>query len=411
MKCLIIPSPDTTSLNIIIRCLSIATEAQGQGHEVAVMAPQKLVQRFSHLGLKTFSYPEVPFLSNVQYESAPIKRFGDYAALIGLNDEAFVNASLDAEADAIRSFGPDVVYSDISLTAPVSAKLSDTPLASLCNLSWLPPFLLDRAIAGDERQTASFNRVMARHGFDQVRDLSELIFLRSDLKIVPSCPEFEQYPPDVTGVEYVGHLYSERVESRGPPGAEAQTYETAIIVYMGVGDIDMPEMARELPAAFDGGPHRVVVVAGDFCPDLPGPTANVRYERFLPLTKALSAAPLVIFHGGSGLVMTCLLYGVPGLMFPCGVYEREFHAETMAKVGAGIVLYRKEDFEAASLRGHVQLILEGQYRQNARTFGRYLRGLGGPRRAVELLHGLATGTRVPPASSAPPPAGADLVRV
>ena len=88
--------------------------------------------------------------------------------------------------------------------------------------------------------------------------------------------------------------------------------------------------------------------------------------------------------------MTCLLYGVPGLMFPCGVYEREFHAETMAQVGAGVVLYEKEDFTVDNLRKYTEIIRHGAYRKNAGEFGSYLRRLGGAQRAVKLLAELAS---------------------
>jgi UDP:flavonoid glycosyltransferase YjiC (YdhE family) len=86
-------------------------------------------------------------------------------------------------------------------------------------------------------------------------------------------------------------------------------------------------------------------------------------------------------------------------MFPCGVYEREFHAETMAKVGAGVVLYERDDFTVQNLRQYSQSILEGNYAANAKRFGDYLRTLGGPDRAVQLLSQIATPSPVVPVGS------------
>jgi UDP:flavonoid glycosyltransferase YjiC (YdhE family) len=388
MKCLIIPSPDTTSLNIIIRCVSIAAEAIGQGHEVCVLAPPTLIERFSHLNFKSYDYPVPPTIERVNLEAPAIKKYGDYAALIGLNSPEFIAESLAVELRAIDEFGPQVIYSDLNLTASISARLRGKPLASLCNLAWTPPYLLDDDFVEDPEQVKPFNDVLARNKLAPIRDLADLIFMFSDLKIVPTCPQFEQFHPSITGLEYIGYLYSETLEQ---PSAAASlpTDKLNILVYMGIGDIDLQMMAEVLPAAYDGSEYQVTVVAGDFYPTLPASTENVNYVRFLPLRRALAQTDLALFHGGSGLVMTCLLYGVPGLMFPCGVYEREFHAETMAQVNAGIVLYEKEDFTADNLRKYTEVIRNGAYRKNAGDFGVYLRSLGGAQQAVKLLTKLA----------------------
>ncbi|HEX8089158.1 MAG TPA: nucleotide disphospho-sugar-binding domain-containing protein [Blastocatellia bacterium] len=400
MRCLIIPSPDTTSLNIIIRCMSIAAEAIEQGHEVCVLAPPSLVERFSHLNLKVYDYPLPPTIERVNMEAPPIKKYGDYAQLIGLNAPEFIERSLDVELKAIDEFTPDVIYSDLNLTASISARIRRKPLASLCNLAWIPPYLLDDSFKEDEAQVRPFNVVLARHGLEAIRDLSDLIFLYSDVKVVPTCREFEQFPPGIENIEYIGYLYSEKLEQQSPV-AVLPDGAVNILVYMGIGDIDLEMMREVLPQAFNGTDYSVTVVAGDFYPELPPPTSNVSYVRFLPLRQALAKTSLALFHGGSGLVMTCLLYGVPGLMFPCGVYEREFHAETMAKVGAGVVLYEKEDFTAQNLRAYAEAIMNGEYRKNAINFGRYLLSLGGSKRTVTLLSDLAACAAHPAQKHAP----------
>jgi UDP:flavonoid glycosyltransferase YjiC (YdhE family) len=388
MRCLIIPSPDTTSLNIVIRCVSIAAEAIDQGHEVCVLAPPTLIERFAHVKAKSYDYPLPPTIARVNLEAPPIKKYGDYAALIGLNAPEFIEESLAVELRAIDEFAPEVIYSDLNLTASISARLRCKPLASLCNLAWTAPYLLDDAFVEDHEQVKPFNDVLARSGLAPIRDLADLIFMFSNLKIVPTCPQFEQFHPSITNLYYIGYLYSEALEQ---PSATTPlpTDKPNILVYMGIGDIDLELMAEVLPAAYDGSRYQVTVVTGDFYPTLPAPTANVNYVRFLPLRQALAQTDLALFHGGSGLAMTCLLYAVPGLMFPCGVYEREFHADTMAQVNAGIVLYEKEDFTADNLRKYTEIILNGAYRKNAGEFGAYLRSLGGAQRAVKLLSDLA----------------------
>ncbi len=388
MRCLIIPCPDTTSLNIIVRCMSIGAEAIRLGHEVATIAPAALLARFSHLKMKTYDYPLIPYIDRVHLEIPPIQRFGDYAELIGLNDWEFICKSLEAEANAIHDFKPDVIYSDLSLTASISARIHHKPLASLCNLTWTPPYLLDDSFEENETQVQPFNEILVRAGLQPIRDLSELIFMFSDLKIVPGCPEFERFPPNIRNLRYVGYLYSEALEEQRF-AIDIPEHMVKILVYMGIGDIDLDLMRQVLPAAFDGTSYHALVVVGDFYADIPPSTKNVTYYRFLPLKQVLEKCDLVIFHGGSGLVLNCLLNGVPGLMFPCGVYEREFHAEMMSRVGAGIVLYEKEQFNVQELLRNIELILRGDHRKKAGDFGRYLRSLGGPERAVELLDQLA----------------------
>lgn len=387
MRLLVMPSSDTTSLNIIVRCMSIAAVAVRAGHLVEVLAPSSLTQRF-RLPVKFVDYPIPPTIERVNLTAPPIQKYGDYAELIGLTQPGFIQDCLAAEERAIEDFAPDVVYSDLSLTASISARRFRLPVASLCNLAWTPPYLLDASFKDDVQQVAPFNRVLDRCRLPAIRDLTDLIFLFSNVKIVPSCPEFEQFHPSIRRIEYCGYLYSEELETHKQE-APKQRVAKNILVYMGVGDIDVPLMTSVLPAAFDGTPYKVTVVIGDFYPELPTSTRNVEYVRFLPLQQTLRNTDLAIFHGGSGLVATCLLEGIPGLMFPCGVYEREFHAATMAKVGAGIVLYDPTDFSVSNLRCRAEEILNGDYAQNAKQFGTYLRSLGGPSRALEILTALA----------------------
>jgi UDP:flavonoid glycosyltransferase YjiC (YdhE family) len=383
VKLLIIPSPDTTSLNIMIRCMSIAAEAAKRGHSVMVLAPEQLAHRFSSIAVQFREYPAPPLIDRVHLEMPPIKKYGDYATLIGLNDPYFIDSCLDIEAQAIADFDPDVIYSDLSLTASISSRRSGILLASLCNLAWTPPYLLDDQFELDGAQIAPFNHVLSRLSLPRIKDLTDLIFQCSDLKIVPSCPDFEEFHPSIEDIFYCGYLYSEALESKEVPTVNAG--RKRVLVYMGVGDIDPPLMAKVLPAAFDGSEYQLTVVLGDFYKDRPADTANVSYVEFLPLSKALAGADLALFHGGSGMVMTCLRAGVPGLMFPCGVYEREFHAETMAKVNAGRVLYDLSDFTAENLRKNCDEILAGDYAANGARFGGYLESLGGPNAALEAL--------------------------
>lgn len=388
MRLLIVPSPDTTSLNIIIRCVSIAAEAASSGWKVMLLAPRKLIQRFETLPVLFRDYPVPPTIDRVHLELPPIKKYGDYAALIGLNAPSFIKTCLEIEDQAIEEFAPDVIYSDLNLTASISARRRGIPLASLCNLAWTPPYLLDDTFEIDRQQISPLNSILAHDGFPAIQDLSDLIFMFSDLKVVPSCPEFEQFHPSIKDVHYCGYLYSEAIE----PDAGQMRVERdgkQILVYMGVGDIDPPLLTSVLPAAFDGSKYQVTVVLGEFYQHATQNTPNVSYVPFLPLRKALATTDMMLFHGGSGMVMTCLLAGVPGLMFPCGVYEREFHAETMAKVNAGRVLYDLSDFTPEVVRRHSEEILAGDYAANAAAFGGYLRSLGGPKTAVNALAHLA----------------------
>ena len=392
MKLLIIPSADTTSLNIIIRCMSIAAVAAEGGHSVMVLAPRELADRFRSLPVQLRDYPIPQSIGRVHLELPPIKKYGDYAALIGLNDGDYIDTCLDVEARAISEFRPDVIYSDLNLTASLSARRSGLPLASLCNLAWTPPYLLDDEFEIDLLQVEPFNRALSDLALPPIRDLTDLIFSFSDLKIVPSCPEFEQFPPSIEEIHYCGYLYCEAIE--GQTDVTFEPEGKRILVYMGVGDIDPPLLMSVVPAAFDGSEYKVTVVLGDFYKQRSHDTANVSYVPFLPLGKALANTDLALFHGGSGMVMSCLLAGVPGLMFPCGVYEREFHAETMSRVAAGRVLYALSDFTPENLRKNVREILDGDYAANAATFGRYLRSLGGPKTAVETLVNLSQHSRL-----------------
>jgi UDP:flavonoid glycosyltransferase YjiC (YdhE family) len=110
----------------------------------------------------------------------------------------------------------------------------------------------------------------------------------------------------------------------------------------------------------------------------------VTYVRFVPGSSILERSDALIFHGGQNTAMAALLHGVPSLIIPGSDFERDFNARSIARISAGIHM-EADAFTSDQVLHATRRLLKGRYSQNAEVHGQYLKELGGPVRAAELL--------------------------
>ncbi len=137
-------------------------------------------------------------------------------------------------------------------------------------------------------------------------------------------------------------------------------------------------------------PVRVIATTnGHFPPEpLPTPPANARVVDWLSYSQVLSAADLVICHGGHGTVARVLGAGVPLVCVPALGDMTETGAR-VAWSGAGVMLPWRL-LGAASLRLAARKALaEPSHATRAAEIGRWATGHDGAGRAAELVEELA----------------------
>ena len=240
---------------------------------------------------------------------------------------------------------------------------------------------------------AGFNAELDARGLPLVTDASELFFTRSTAKIAPTSPELEPILSDVPDLSYAGWLLYDRMEYGPLPEGllDRARGKRIVFAYFSAGEIGAEQYTEVLPKAFDGTDCFVVTACGHDprLPELPKPTANTAWERFVPGRRILEAASGLLFHGGQNTAMASLLHGVPSLVFPGGEFERDFNARGLERVGAA----RRLDVSAFTpnrLREELASVMDDpSFSRAARIHGERLRGFGGPARAAGIIAGVA----------------------
>ena len=389
MRCLFLPLITRgAAIGTISRCLAIGEHLRDLGHEVFFLTNGE--------GARHVSESKFPFMEGVIPEPPgpfhPLYDLSDVAVFLNLTREEYLRHSLQAEHEAVERFRPDVLFSEFKLTSPVTAAVHGLPLVSTACSPADPRFVSplfpkQRSLNHDEA-IAGFNRILEERGLEPIRDVAELFFSRSKVKIAPTIPDIEPLLADVPGLSYVGYLLYDRWELAPLPPAimENAGGKEVVFAYFSTGEIGPDQYTRVLPAAFDATEFYVVTAVGHHpdLPVLPDATANTLWVRFVPGRSILEASRTVLFHGGQNTAMASLIHGAPALIVPGSDFERDFNARGIAGIGAGIHM-AVEDFTPKNVLEATRNLLSPSYRSAAERFGAKILKQGGAARAAELV--------------------------
>ncbi|ACQ81187.1 glycosyltransferase, MGT family [Beutenbergia cavernae DSM 12333] len=206
-------------------------------------------------------------------------------------------------------------------------------------------------------------------------------------------PPTRDLPPFL---EFVGQLSS--------PGAGAAAQQAlpawwddvvsaerpVVHVTQGTYNVDVRDLIRP---TLDALAERDVLVVVGLAPDAepPGPLpANARAARMIPYGPLLERTSVVVTNGGWGGVLAALGADVP-LVVAGGDLDKPDIAARVARAGAGIDLRTGAPSPAQVDHAVGRVLHEPRFAREAARVGAELRGLGGTRRAVDLVEGLVAG--------------------
>jgi MGT family glycosyltransferase len=131
-----------------------------------------------------------------------------------------------------------------------------------------------------------------------------------------------------------------------------------------------------------------VVVGLGADPSTLGPVpANVRVERYVPMSLLLPRSTVVVHHAGSGTTLAALAAGVPAAMVPIMADQPENAAAT-ARAGAALVLDTTR-LTADSVAAAVQQLLDTPaFTDRARAVAGEIAAMPGPDAVVEVIERL-----------------------
>ena len=375
------------ALGTISRCLAVAEILRERGHPVLFLAGGPVAEHITESG---FDFRE-GVMPDPPGPLHPLRNLADVSMFFNLTREDYIRQALKTELEVIDEFKPDVIFSEFKLTAALSAPYSGLPLVSTACTPAHPDFTTPLFLGpgpSQEESLTGFNHLLDELKLPPIKDVAELFFMRSRLKIAPCSRELEPLLQNLENLHYVGYLLYEPWERAPLPpdllkGGDASRL---VYVYFSSGEIRPHQYLRALPQAFDHTEFQVVAAVGSHpdLPETPPATPNVTYTRFVPQGSILEKSEAFIFHGGQNSCMSSLLHGVPSLIVPGMDFERDFNVRGLVQIGAGLEL-KIDEFTPEKILHDTRAVIEGDYGARAKIHGQELRKLGGPLRAVDLL--------------------------
>ena len=250
----------------------------------------------------------------------PVHSFEEVLWLTGALDYRYSCMVVEKLREFMRSWSPDVVYSEFNLAAIIAARAEGIP----CVGSGSQPTTL--SYASNPRKSAGIRRLLREMGMPApASSLSILEGMKR--RFIPSCPTME--PRAGKRAIYYGFLGD-------VPKTDARSADRdCAVVYLGSGSVPAGVAVRagqELAEALScdvyvaGVPEAVYTAAGH----------DVTCAPRLNFAELLPHARVMVHHGGQNSMMDALAYEVPQVVVPGRVFERQFNAEAVELTRCGL---------------------------------------------------------------------------
>jgi MGT family glycosyltransferase len=388
MRLLFIPVSGGVGLGPLANLIAIAETAAARGHDTAFVVKHVWAPQVRRLGFPTY---RTVTPARRKGASPPPFNLGAVGARLGWVEESFIRASIRAEREAIRSFGADVVVTTLQFTAPISAAVEHRPSVAIFSWADGPNFtspLYSSAQHGIDGVNI-YNQILAEHGQSSIKHVCDLAFSRSELKLAPTIPEFQPELLSFSDIHFIGSLLSARLEADQLPNRikNRASASPLIYVYLGPGDIPAEKWIPVIIETFSRTAYSVIVTLAqtDVRPDVAPSMPNIAFYEWLPGMAAITAADLVISHGGLNTVNNALLAGKPHIVFPDRYAERDYNGRSLSRLGAGVNCSTGQ-LNPKDLRLIAEhLLSDSTYARSAAEIGHKIRKYGGTLRAVELI--------------------------
>ena len=250
----------------------------------------------------------------------PVHSFEEVLWLTGSLDYRYSCVAVEKLREFMRTWCPDVVYSEFNLAALIAARAEGIP----CVGSGSQPTTV--AYASNPRKSAGIRRLLREMGMPA--PASSLTILEGmKRRFIPSCPSLE--PEAGERAIYCGFLGD-------VPKLDARSTDRDCAVgYLGSGSVPAGvavRVGRQISSALGcdvyvaGVPEAVYAVAG----------RKVHCAPRLNFAELLPRARVMVHHGGQNSMMDALAYEVPQVVVPGRVFERQFNAEAVERTHCGL---------------------------------------------------------------------------
>ncbi len=298
----------------------------------------------------------------------PVHSFEEVLWLTGSLDYRYSRMVVDKLRDFMRSWRPDVVYSEFNLAAIIAARAEGIP----CVGSGSQP--TTASYASNPRKSAGIRRLLREMGMPA--PASSLSILEGMARrFIPSGPTLE--PRAGERAIYCGFL------DEAP--ALTPTPRDCVLIYLGAGSVPAGvavRAGRELAEALScdvyvAGVSEAIHAVGD---------QEVTCAPRFDVAELLPRARVFVHHGGQNSVMDALSYEVPQVIVPGRVFERQFNAEAVENARCSLTV--REPKPTLIARAARTLVDEPALTSGIRVVRAELCALGGGARIVREVEEL-----------------------
>ena len=300
----------------------------------------------------------------------PVHSFEEVLWLTGSLDYRYSCVVVEKLREFIRTWRPDVVYSEFNLAAVIAARAEGIP----CVGSGSQPTTL--SYASNPRKSSGIRRLLREMGMPApASSLSILEGMKR--RFIPSCPSLE--PRAGERAVYCGFL------GEVPTVDSHSTDRDCAVVYLGSGSVPAGvavRVGRQISSALGcdvyvaGVPEAVYAAAG----------REVHCAPRLNFAELLPHARVMVHHGGQNSMMDALAYQAPQVVVPGRVFERQFNAEAVENARCGLTV--REPKPTLIARAARTLVDEPALTSGIRGVRDELSALGGTERIVREVENL-----------------------
>ena len=249
-----------------------------------------------------------------------VHSFEEVLWLTGALDYRYSCVVVEKLREFIRTWRPDVVYSEFNLASVIAARAEGIP----CVGSGSQP--TTASYASNPRKSAGIRRLLREMGMPA--PASSLTILEGmKRRFIPSCPSLE--PDAGKQAIYCGFL------GEVPTVNSRSSDRDCAVVYLGSGSVPAGvavRVGRQISSALGcdvyvaGVPESLYATAGH----------EVCCAPRFNFAKLLPRARVMVHHGGQNSMMDALAYQAPQVVVPGRVFERQFNADAVERTRCGL---------------------------------------------------------------------------
>ena len=286
--------------------------------------------------------------------------------MTGVISKRYFTEQVNIIRNVVREYQPDYVYSEFNIAAILAAKMEGVP----CLADYSYP--VQHEYAHNKKYAKSVNDFLLQNNLQQVESVLQ-IFDWADQLFVPSHKQLEPIQKD--HLIYTGPFRKKKM-------VNSSENRNKVLAYMGNGCISSSKLQKVMTECTKYIEKEFYITIPK---SIPMEQNNLHIGPWFDFEEMMENAFVYIHHGGQNSCMTALMAGTPQIICSGEMFERKYNAESMCKIGAGILLEQREFTTKRIVECIGEIENNPSYKENAKKMGMELQRLGGAEQIVEYM--------------------------